>query len=96
MPRLLPLAALMALAACATQVRSAVATDAPGVPWDVWQGFIFPMAWVLSLFLDNVAVQGVPTNSGWDDFGVFIGVVFLGVGARKSHVVYRERVVVRR
>lgn len=86
----------MALAACATQVTSAVATDAPGFLWGVWHGFIFPMAWVLSLFLDNVAVYGVPNNSGWYDFGVFIGVVFLRVGARKSHVVYRERVVVRR
>ena len=51
---------------------------------------------MLSLFLDNVAVYAVPNNGGWYDFDVFIGVMFLGVGARKSHVVYRERVVVRR
>ncbi|RJF90360.1 hypothetical protein D3876_08875 [Sphingomonas cavernae] len=91
--RLLPLGALIALAACAQQAKSGIASDAPGFLWGVWHGFIFPVAWVLSLFLDNVAVYAVPNNGGWYDFGYFVGIVFIGVGARSTRIVYRDRVV---
>jgi len=91
--RLLPLSALIALTACARQAESGVASDAPGFLWGVWHGFIFPVAWVLSLFMDNVAVYAVPNNGGWYDFGYFIGIVFIGVGARSTRVVYRDRIV---
>ena len=50
----------------------------------LWHGFIFPVAWVLSLFMPDVAVYAVPNNGGWYDFGYFIGVVFLGVGSHAS------------
>jgi hypothetical protein len=33
----------------------------------------------------------VPNNGGWYDFGYFLGIVVFGVGARKSHIVYRDR-----
>lgn len=89
------LAALTLLSACATQTAAGVEADAPGFLLGVWHGFIFPVAWVLSLFMDNVAIYAVPNNGGWYDFGYFIGVVFLGVGARKSQVVYRTRVITR-
>lgn len=95
--RLLPLAALLTLAACAHQVSSAVEPEAPGFLLGVWHGFIFPAAWVISLFLDNVAIYAVPNNGGWYDFGYFIGIMFLGVGAhRGTRVVYRDRVIERR
>ena len=84
---------LLALAACADQAATAVAPSAPGFLHGLWHGFIFPVAWVVSLFDSGAAVYAVPNNGGWYDFGYFIGVVFLGVGARKSHVVYRTRVV---
>ena len=35
----------------------------------------------------------MPNNGGWYDFGYFLGIVVIGVGARKSHTVYRDRVV---
>lgn len=82
--RLFPLGALMFLAACATQTKSVVEPAAPGFLLGIWHGFIFPVAWVLSLFMPNVSVYAVPNNGGWYDFGFFIGVVFLGVGARSS------------
>ena len=91
--KLAALAAVLLLAACATQEASAVESGAPGFLHGLWHGFIFPVAWVISLFMDDVSVYAVPNNGGWYDFGYFIGVVFLGVGARKSHVVYRDRVV---
>ena len=82
-----------ALAACATQNPEAVAPEAPGFLLGLWHGFIFPIAWILSLFMDNVSVYAVPNNGGWYDFGYFLGICVFGVGARKSHVVYRDRVV---
>ena len=95
--RLLPVAALLALAGCARQVSTAVAPEAPGFLLGVWHGFIFPVAWVLSLFLDNVAIYAVPNNGGWYDFGYFVGVMFLGVGAHGGkRVVYRDRVIEKR
>jgi hypothetical protein len=92
--RFLALAAALALAACAaTQASDAVAPAAPGFWLGLWHGFIFPVAWVVSLFTDKVAVYAVPNSGGWYDFGYFVGIVFLGVGARKSRVVYKDRVI---
>jgi hypothetical protein len=90
---LAPLGALAALSACATQSAAAVAPAAPGFLLGLWHGFIFPVAWVVSLFTDKVAVYAVPNNGGWYDFGYFLGIVVFGVGARKSQVVYRDRVI---
>ena len=88
------LAATLALTACAArQAPDAVAPAAPGFWLGVWHGFIFPVAWVVSLFTDKVALYAVPNNGGWYDFGYFLGVVVIGVGARKSHIVYRDRTV---
>jgi hypothetical protein len=87
------LAALLLLAGCATQSAAAVEPAAPGFLYGLWHGFIFPFAWVLSLFMPDVSVYAVPNNGGWYDFGYFLGIVVFGVGARKSHVVYRYRVV---
>jgi hypothetical protein len=75
----------LTLAACiAKQSSAGVNPVAPGFLEGVWHGFIFPVAWVVSLFTDKIAVYAVPNNGGWYDFGYFIGIVFLGVGARNS------------
>jgi hypothetical protein len=94
LPRaLVPLGGLAALSACAAQSAAAVAPAAPGFLLGLWHGFIFPVAWVLSLFMPQVAVYAVPNNGGWYDFGYFLGIVVFGVGARKSQIVYRDRVI---
>ena len=94
MRKLLALAPLLSLAACAaTQDAHTVAASAPGFWLGLWHGFIFPVAWVISLFTKEVAVYAVPNDGGWYDFGYFLGIVVFGVGARKSHVVYRDRVI---
>jgi len=90
------LAPLLFLAACASQIDSAVQPGAPGFLLGLWHGFIFPVAWVLSLFVPDYAVYAVPNNGGWYDFGYFIGIVFLGVGSGGgSRVIYRTRTVYR-
>ena len=94
---ILILAAALALSACAaTQAPDAVASTAPDFWLGLWHGFIFPVAWIVSLFTDKVAIYAVPNNGGWYDFGYFLGIVVFGVGARKSHTVYRDRVIWRR
>ena len=87
----LRLAAIVAtallLAACAaTQTGATVtsSTTAPGFWLGLWHGFIFPVAFLVSLFRPEVALYAVPNNGGWYDFGYFVGIVFLGVGARSS------------
>lgn len=93
------LPALAALAACAKQSAEAVST-APGTPgflYGLWHGFIFPVAWLLSLISDQVAVYAVPNSGGWYDFGYFLGIVVFGVGARSgTRTVYRTVYVDRR
>ncbi|WP_106640731.1 hypothetical protein [Allosphingosinicella vermicomposti] len=85
-------AAALPLAACAArQTSEAVAHDAPGFLLALWHGFIFPVAWIVSLFFQDVAVYAVPNNGGWYDFGYFLGIVVFGVGARKTKVVYKRR-----
>ena len=86
------LSAALALSACAaTQQSDAVSSGAPGFLLGLWHGFIFPVAWIVSLFTDKVAIYAVPNNGGWYDFGYFLGIVVFGVGARKSRVIYRDR-----
>ena len=94
MIRFAPLLLALLLSACAaTQSDAAIATAAttPGFWLGVWHGFIFPVAWVISLFVPEIAIYAVPNNGGWYDFGYFLGIVVFGVGARKTRVIYKDR-----
>ena len=85
--RLIAGAVLLLLAGCtASQDGAAVQSQAPGFLLGLWHGFVFPVAWVVSLFSDQVAIYAVPNNGGWYDFGFFLGIVVFGVGARKTVV----------
>ena len=85
----LALATLTLLAACATQVAGTVQPAAPGFLLGLWHGFIFPVAWFLSLIVPDIALYAVPNNGGWYDFGYFLGIVFFGVGSQRgSRTVY--------
>ena len=78
-------AALLALAACtAVQAGPVVQAGAPSFLDGVWHGFIFPVAFIISLFNPEVAIYAVPNNGTWYDFGYFVGIVIIGVGARGS------------
>jgi hypothetical protein len=88
-PAFYAVAGALLLAGCAaTQSAAAVQPQAPGFLLGLWHGFIFPIAWVASLFFPDVSVYAVPNNGGGYDFGYFIGVVFFGAG---SHGAARRR-----
>lgn len=84
MKRLLVLLPFVLLTACAVQTNAVIQPGAPGFWLGVAHGFIFPFAFIGSLFSPDIAVYAVPNNGHWYNFGYFIGVVFLGVGARSS------------
>jgi hypothetical protein len=80
------LPACLKTACAATQASGAVAASAPGFLAGLWHGFIFPLAFLVSLFASNIAIYAVPNNGGWYDFGFFLGIVVFGVGARRTMV----------
>lgn len=90
------LSALFLLAACARQTLPGVVDPASpnGFLMGLWHGFIFPVAWLLSLVMHDVSVYAVPNTGFGYNFGYFLGIVVFGVGAnRGKKVVIRERVV---
>jgi hypothetical protein len=86
-----PLACILATACAASQDKSAVVASGPGFWLGLWHGFIFPVAWAISLFTDKVSIYAVPNNGGWYNFGYFLGIVVFGVGAKRGHTAYRDR-----
>ena len=50
----------------------------------LWHGFIAPVSFVCSLFIDDVAVWAVNNNGGWYSFGFLLGVGSLGFGGHKA------------
>ncbi|MGB7405311.1 MAG: hypothetical protein WA906_06455 [Pacificimonas sp.] len=78
---LAPAATFLVLTACANQAAVGVEAAAPGFLWGLWHGFIFPWAFIGSLFSADIAVYAVPNSGGWYDFGFFLGVVVLGGGS---------------
>jgi hypothetical protein len=84
------LAPLLLLAACAQQVASTVKPGAPGFLLGLWHGFIFPVAFILSLFMKDVAVYAVPNDGLLYNLGFLIGIVIFGIGSRKTKIVYRR------
>ena len=76
-------AALLLLSACASQLDAGVASgpEVPGFWWGLWHGFVFPFAWIGSLFDSGIAVYAVPNTGGWYDFGFFLGITEMGGGS---------------
>lgn len=87
----LALPACLKTACAASQAASAIVPGAPGFWLGLWHGFIFPLAWIVSLFSDKIAVYAVPNSGGWYDFGYFLGIVVFGVGAKRSHTAVTRR-----
>jgi hypothetical protein len=50
----------------------------------LWQGLVAPIAFIISLFKDNVSIYEVHNNGGWYNFGFLLGVaiIFGGGGSQ--------------
>jgi hypothetical protein len=69
---------VLVLTACAPGVNPDVGTPAPGGDiagfWQgIWQGFISPVTFVISLFTDKVNLYEVHNSGNWYDFGFVLG-----------------------
>lgn len=83
--------AVLLLSACAAGPNPALDTgpDPAGFWLGLWQGFILPVTFVVSLFTDDVSVYEVANSGNWYDFGYVLGVVTVlggggGGGARAA------------
>ena len=76
---------MLLLTACAADANAAAgqAADDAGFWLGLWQGFIAPIAFLVSLFNDSIGIYEVRNNGGWYDFGFLFGVsIFFSSGAR--------------
>jgi hypothetical protein len=82
--------ALVLLAGCAPGPNDLVETpDAEGEVagfWQgLWQGFIAPFTFLISLFSEDVHIYEVHNNGGWYNFGYLAGLsIIFGGGGRGS------------
>src|SRR3972149_6179517 len=80
----------VALASCAAgpnaqQGAPDPAGDVAGFWLGLWHGFIAPVAFVISLFTDNVSVYEIHNNGNWYDFRFVLGAgVLFGSGGAGS------------
>lgn len=72
----------LALTGCADGVtlEQAIKMEEVGFLHGFWHGLIFPIAFICSLFSNDVAVYAIYNNGGWYDFGFFLGIGGIGVG----------------
>jgi hypothetical protein len=50
----------------------------------LWHGIIAPFSFIVSLFMDEVAMYAVNNNGGWYDFGFVLGAGILFGGGSKA------------
>jgi hypothetical protein len=76
-------AALLLLGACAAGANAETSPNGAGFWLGLWQGFIVPVTFVISLFTDDVNFYEVHNNGNWYDFGFVLGagILFGGGGA---------------
>ena len=77
---------LFTLSGCAevTPIEQCVTTEPYGFLGGLWHGFIAPASFILSLFMDNVAMYAVNNNGGWYDFGFVLGAGILFGGSGRA------------
>lgn len=73
---ILILAVIILLSSCAINHHIVIDTELHvcGFWSGLWHGIIAPIAFVVSLFNDNVTVWDVNNNGGWYTFGFLIGI----------------------
>lgn len=72
----------ISLVACASQ--PAGQSGAPAFLGGLWHGVIAPVAFVISLFDNDVRMYAFPNAGRWYDFGFLLGIGVWGGGAGAS------------
>jgi hypothetical protein len=83
---LLILFVICLLSGCADQISFEEASDKKpvGFWYGLWHGTIVVIAFICSLFSDNVSIYAIYNNGGWYDFGYMIGVGAIASGCNCS------------
>jgi len=85
---LIVLAALLMLAGCVPGVNELTNTPTEqgmtaGFLRGLWNGFVSPLTFIISLFNKNVQIYEVHNNGGWYNFGFILGaMIIFGGGSR--------------
>ena len=90
----LALGVLLTLTACAAGGNPEASAQADAGFWlGVWHGVITPVAFVVSLFRDDVGVYEVANSGAWYDFGYVLGlsVAFSGTAGSGAAAGRRRR-----
>ncbi len=86
--KLIPLLALLIfiLTGCAQALPIEECLDvAPyGFFGGLWHGLIAPFSFIVSLFMDDVALYAINNNGSWYDFGFVLGAGILFGGGGKA------------
>jgi hypothetical protein len=83
---------LGACTASPVELSESVTGEAAGFWLGLWQGFIAPFTFIVSLFNDSVAIYAVHNTGGWYDFGFLLGAsMFFGGSGRGSTRRWRRR-----
>ncbi len=83
---LLGLVLLLILSSCAPSISvdQCVQNDLYGFWGGLWHGIIAPISFILSLFMEDVAMYAVNNTGGWYDFGFVLGAGILFGGGGKA------------
>ena len=74
-PRTTIVCVTLLLAACtATQQAATPGTEAPGIVLGFWHGLIAPVAFIVSIFADNLRIYAFPNSGLWYDLGFMLGI----------------------
>lgn len=86
---LLPFILLLVLfSSCAevSNIEDCVTEEPYGFFFGVWHGVIAPVSFVLSVFMEDVAMYAVNNTGGWYDFGFVLGAgILFGGGGNASN-----------
>lgn len=93
----LVLGVVLMLAGCAPGMNQLTNTPSPqgtvaGFGRGLWNGFISPVTFIISLFNKNVQIYEVHNNGGWYNFGFILGaMIIFGGGSRGSRYGHKKR-----
>jgi hypothetical protein len=70
---------VLVLASCAAGPNPSVGSgpEPAGFWLGLWQGFITPVTFVVSLFTDDVSIYEVDNTGNWYDFGYVLGLMLI-------------------